>query len=271
MRTLGMILAFVTIVTCSATPVYSVDLPQSDSSKTPIDAKKNLTAKDDVLEKLINKGVSKEESSKGSSSVNPGSLQVQVHMPEIQVRIPEKKNSVFGLNVGSQVLTAFTAAVAVVLGPLITLFVTKWQTDTALSAVKQQSDTAIKVAEFQARTNVLSKFRQDWINKLRDEISHFNVESQRARKVAELLKDDPNKNEKLLELYFKVVFHQVNVRLLINPDEANHANLVSKMEEMRKNLPDDGYDCTQAESELSTLSQKISRCEWNKIKEDNKT
>ena len=97
-----------------------------------------------------------------------------------------------------QIITAATALVAVIVGPLVTLYISKKQSNVL----------------------VLAKNRQDWINTLRDEISQIIVV---IRSIETIMKIPVEKREakKLLELSELGKLAESKVKLLINPRNEN--------------------------------------------------
>ena len=143
------------------------------------------------------------------------------------------------------------AIIAIIVGPIISLKVAKRQTDAALS-----------VADLNARSAVLSKNRQEWINTLRDELSFY------ISKVNMVLpkfvggRDSPEFSALLSD----IALHQFKIKLLINPSEDDHQMLVDKVNEIAqyvfsfKGMPTDLND------ELVAISQKILKREWERVK-----
>lgn len=106
------------------------------------------------------------------------------------------------------------------------LKVAKTQNETQIEIAKEQFKTQREIAERQFRIEVLSRNRQEWINKLREEIAQF----QTALGNQYLLISNPQDhkhldiNERLVH-FQKIDIPYQRLGLLLNPNEQLHANL----------------------------------------------
>lgn len=150
-----------------------------------------------------------------------------------------------------QLLSVVVALTAVIVGPLISLYV-----------AKKQIESSMAVADLQARANVVSKNRQDWINTLRTEIAGFIAS---ATMILPMLVTQRDSLE-MHKLLSKLALHLAKTKLLINPEEDDHRILVRKMEEVANhvlNFKGQPHDLT---SELVGLAQKVLMSEWRRVK-----
>ena len=150
-------------------------------------------------------------------------------------------------------ISACTALVASILGPLVTL----------------------SVARRQFNANVLSANRQRWIETLRDMVAelislivtalvvkakwHGNWDQGRGA-VA-----DPALMEKLQRL----VLIQSKIRLLLNPTETDHQQLDRAIDAAIKRLQSEQTEDAEMEADIQTitrLAQSILKREWQRVK-----
>ena len=148
----------------------------------------------------------------------------------------------------SSTLSAATALVAVVLGPVITVY----------------------VAKRQIRASVVSANRQAWINRLRDELSKFvrdvkhvpSAQSAGALTPAEAI----GRCEETL-------LREEVIRLLLNPNEAEHQELLRLMANAREQMLSAvnkqrglAPQLTKATEPIVALAQQILKTEWERVK-----
>lgn len=143
------------------------------------------------------------------------------------------------------IISALTALAAVLLGPLVSIW----------------------VAQKQVRVSVLSNNRQQWINTLRDIISeYFSI-------VAIVLVTDwdgkprdehDQKMERLMLLNSKI-------RLMLNPKEDDHIKLVELLGDLaeqaasaRSEMSKDKMRASHNEAVL--VAQKVLKGEWERVK-----
>ena len=151
----------------------------------------------------------------------------------------------------AQTISALVALVAVIVGPLVSLRV-----------AKRQIESAKLLADLQARANVLSKNRQEWINSLRAEVAGFITS---VRMIIPLLfaQKDSLEMHKLLS---QMQLQFSKVKLLINPSESDHAALILKMSEIVDKVLSLDKNTNALEDELVQLSQRILKREWERVK-----
>lgn len=150
-----------------------------------------------------------------------------------------------------KIAPSVVALVAVIVGPIISLRVAKRQTEAALS-----------VADLNARSTVLSKNRQEWINTLRNELSLY------ISKVNMVLPKFFGNREspEFSALLSDIALHQFKIKLLINPNEDDHKLLVEKVSEIAQYVFSSQGMPTELNDELVSLSQKILKREWERVK-----
>ena len=152
------------------------------------------------------------------------------------------------------VVSACTALVASIAGPLVTL----------------------AVARRQFNANVLSVNRQKWIETLRGMLAELISLLVSALVTKAVWKGKWDKglgvvtaNPAMREKLERLVLVQWNIRLLINPTEPDHQQLYQTIESALLRLQSDESDdaATQADVEaITTLAQKILKREWGRVK-----
>ena len=116
-----------------------------------------------------------------------------------------------------------------------------------------------------------SEFRQEWINKLRDEISSYvtNVSA-----ISDQLKFDfQNVNEKLKHLspFYQAINSAANsIKLRLNPDEVEAQAILKIMDKIELASQDDDEfvpgRIQDLEDELISRSQTLLKSEWARVK-----
>lgn len=116
-----------------------------------------------------------------------------------------------------------------------------------------------------------SEFRQAWINTLRDDISNFVGQIDSVKKL--VLINNTSNEEKQKETSTAMILGSVKMRelqfkisLLINPKEKDHQNLIALLETIIANIKSQTNNDEKIK-ELTTLSQKILKKEWNRVKD----
>jgi len=152
------------------------------------------------------------------------------------------------------VISACTALVASVAGPLVTL----------------------RVARRQFDANVLSTNRQKWIETLRDTLSEFIALLVSAMVLKKQWKENWNqgmgaleKDPALIEKLERVVLAQSRIWLLINPVEPTQRQLCEAMESAMALLQserNDDAESTRCVEAITTLARTILRAEWRRVK-----
>jgi hypothetical protein len=151
-------------------------------------------------------------------------------------------------------ISACTALVASVVGPLVTL----------------------SVARRQFNANVLSANRQKWIEALRDLLAELISLLVAALVVKSRLKEKWDKglgaiaaDPEMLAKLERIVLVQWKVRLLINPTEADHQQLYRTIETALERIRSDDARDSDSEEDVETitkLAQAILKREWERVK-----
>jgi hypothetical protein len=144
--------------------------------------------------------------------------------------------------------------VASILGPIITL----------------------KVSKRQFNANVLSANRQKWIETLRDMVAELISLLTAALVIKSAWQSKWDKghgplreNAALLQKLERIVLAQSKIRLLLNPTEADHQQLSRAIDTAIKRLQaEESLDSdTEADIEtITTLAQTILKREWRRVK-----
>jgi hypothetical protein len=151
------------------------------------------------------------------------------------------------------VMSLIVAILAVFVGPLITL---------------KMSERQIELSRRVASKQIVAPMRQAWINTFREKLAEFisaafhywNVRQVMAGRVE--LKDEEQR--RLAQLEYEI-------RLLINPTESDHQQLVETIKQIpwRLERGDDEFGEINPLMEKATaLGQRIFKTEWNRIKDD---
>ncbi len=150
-----------------------------------------------------------------------------------------------------KIIPIITALVAVIVSPLITVYITKKQLNASVN----------------------SKNRQEWINTLRDEITEYLFvylkidgmwfDNSFARQNNTEVPHSPQDFTKPLDELRK---HEIKISLLINPKEDDHKNLVKLLQDAYLNFKDKSKSHKEIEKEILLLSQIILKKEWERVK-----
>ncbi|WP_338919255.1 hypothetical protein V0M98_17730 [Pseudomonas silesiensis] len=194
-------------------------------------------------------------------------------------RLPEIKAVV---DTGTDLVTLFgfvLTAIAVIVGALYNSHTFK----VSVESQERVAEGSARLLRDQGRAEAIAVSRQQWINSLRDEISHFLSLGYDVHTLAQFINDTSwvsnvktaqfEKNKELYDLRYtdfskKVAlarFHFAKVELFLNPKEPESAELISAMSEYinaavaYRSVQDIG-DRTVA------ISQKILKKEWEKVK-----
>lgn len=150
-----------------------------------------------------------------------------------------------------QLLSTLVALFAVIVGPAISLRV-----------VNRQIESSKAVADLQARANVLSKNRQDWINTLRIEVAGFISAATMILPMLITQKD----SQEMSKLLSQLTLHLAKTKLLINPEEDDHRILIAKMEDVTNHVLGFNGQPHELTDELVALAQKVLKREWERVK-----
>lgn len=100
----------------------------------------------------------------------------------------------------------------------------------------------------------LAKFRLDWIEKLRDDLSEF-------QSMAMLPNFKPHEEQRFYQL-------GTRIELRLNPDEADHKKLIKIMYEMLGVSEGSIIDKYSTNPIFVSLAQSIIRQEWKQVRKD---
>lgn len=119
-----------------------------------------------------------------------------------------------------------------------------------------------------ARRQILSPIRQKWIDELRELMSEFLSECQRAIVIGEgvgLL----NTEETDEALFKKLLYLERKLALMLNPREEHHVELVDLVRSITEEVQQGVNDFIQFGEKVantSSLCQKILKSEWERVK-----
>lgn len=151
-------------------------------------------------------------------------------------------------------VSAATALVASIVGPFVT----------------------VSVAKKQINANVVSVNRQKWIDSLRDLIAEL-ISLMVAVVVVKANRQGTwdrgfsavRENPKLLQKLERIVLVQWKIRLLINPNEADHMELYQTIMSAFLRLQEEGAHEDEGKADfehITALSQAILKREWQRVK-----
>lgn len=146
----------------------------------------------------------------------------------------------------SQWISAFTALVAVIVSPVVSLYVVRKQ--------------------FGA--DVLSRNRQGWINTVRDHVAQILVQIELIHMSNELGDAGPDDT---LERHERVKLLANRLKLLINPKEEDHSSLVKQIDEAiivvgTGDSMGSVEGVMRREEEITAHTQKVLKREWERVK-----
>ena len=151
-------------------------------------------------------------------------------------------------------VSACTALVASIVGPIV----------------------ALNVAKRQFNATAISANRNKRIDTLRDELAEFISLLATALVVKSKWKDrweegrgPMNSEPALLEKFERIVLAQSKIQLLINPNEENHQRLTETIDAAIRRLRSEDASDSETEADLRTivaLAQAILKREWERVK-----
>jgi len=151
-------------------------------------------------------------------------------------------------------VSACTALVASIVGPIV----------------------ALNVAKRQFNATAISANRNKRIDTLRDELAEFISLLATALVVKSKWKDrweegrgPMNSEPALLEKFERIVLAQSKIQLLINPDDENHQHLCETIDAAIRRLRAEDASDSETEADLRTivaLAQAILKREWQRVK-----
>lgn len=164
-------------------------------------------------------------------------------------------------------LTACTALSAVTIVPLVSFFVTRIQAAAQTKSAKEQIQAQTLIANQEIQAQVVANNRQAWINSLRDEIAGFIEWASKAHLFFSSHKDSVDAVFSY-QLVGEGDRHLAKIQLMINPQEADHKELVNCVKEFRRLA---GSDATtgafhDALDQLVATAQPILKREWERVK-----
>lgn len=146
-------------------------------------------------------------------------------------------------------LSLCIATLAVIFGPLISIFITK---------------RTLKLNRNIASKGLISPIRQQWINELRNTIIELTAKSSHYAVAG--IEDREDKE------YYRITELEHKIMLLINPNEEDHSRLLLLVREMKRNLSGIGIEAEtifwERHQEVINLSQVILKREWERVKND---
>ena len=150
----------------------------------------------------------------------------------------------------SLAVSCLTALLAVIVGPLIQL----------------------SVAKRQIRSTTISANRQEWINRLRDDLATFWAYAANVRVVRASYTNDPVLTAAAQEQARAAAILVNRIRLSINTSESDHRDLVKFVERLW-NIADSVVPTNpkseaweQAVTDLTNTARRILKAEWQRVK-----
>lgn len=146
------------------------------------------------------------------------------------------------------------AALAVFVGPFISLRVGKRQSLTLLAVTHKQ---------------VIAPMRQKWIDALRDRVTEVIGLAAWFYRVEVGADPAPGSAERQAQTQ-KLVFLIAQIELMLNPGEADHQELVRRLERMRATAVESHRtsEFPPAVAELKEYCQRILKAEWVRVKRE---
>ena len=149
-------------------------------------------------------------------------------------------------------LSVLVALVAVIVGPAVT-----WQ-----------------IAKRQIQASVVSANRQNWINDFRDSVADFMTSAKVAMVEGSLAAYSSTEHVANAEAHNEAMRSMVALRnktaLLINPNEEDHTDLLSMMNDMIQHCARGDSTDIDRHDELSDsiakVSQQVLKREWERVK-----
>ena len=145
------------------------------------------------------------------------------------------------------VLSALTALVAVIVGPIV----------------------SFKIAKRQISASTVTTSRQRWINDLRDAIADFNAKASMIYSLG----INHYANEHSIPRIEELVQINYRIELLINPSEEDHAKIVKIVDDITTSFMSAvaqkekiGDELNGKQKELISLAQKVLKHEWERVK-----
>jgi Icc-related predicted phosphoesterase len=147
------------------------------------------------------------------------------------------------------ILSLAVAALAVVVGPYITMRISRRQLELSRRIASKQ---------------IVAPMRQAWINDLRNKVAELSSSA--------LYYWNTKFDEQTDEKTRRVWQLQEEIKLMINPGEDDHKALVSAISQllsaMERGTEADVPEFAKARHDTTVISQRIFKTEWDRIKND---
>ena len=154
------------------------------------------------------------------------------------------------------ILSLIVAALAVTVAPLVSWLTTKRQISTSFALARDQTHTSLETSNKQ----ITAPMRQARINKLRELLAGLISSAEHS-----FVWVTRNRTDKE---YQRVTLLQAHIQLMLNSNEEDHRRLEKLMRRMVTLLEKAKTDeFPGLLVEVVTLSRKILKCEWDRVKE----
>ncbi len=164
----------------------------------------------------------------------------------------------------TEFLSLVIALLAVIFGPLIAHYTAKKTMRAQIRSIKEQIDAQTEIAKQNINASVLSNNRQDWINRLRDNISEF-------LSLGLIASEETVKGIDLTNIYERILTIRFKIDLFINPKEDDHNKLSNLLDEymnqyvFKKKYKEENEPRGLA-TQIVKISQSILKREWERVK-----
>ena len=160
-----------------------------------------------------------------------------------------------------QVATAISALLAVA----ASVYIMRTQILSSKEIAITQISQAREQADKQIASTVLSANRQNWINDLRDTIANFVVSVHHLNSIKLISREQRSTNEIIIATN-NCWLHLSRIRLLINPNENLHIQLLNLSNAFFDSITQEGEDHKPMEASLIICAQKVLKSEWERVK-----
>lgn len=155
----------------------------------------------------------------------------------------------------------FITIAIVICGTVITIKTINIRTEEAKNSFKESLDNQQLISN----REIITKSRQEWINTLRDELAEFLSILHNIDIKLDAEKRNPVDKD-LRHLLSKSELKAAKIKLLINPNEEDHQELVKLVEDATSNLGEDDDYLLKMNNKIISKSQDILKREWNRVK-----
>ena len=154
-----------------------------------------------------------------------------------------------------EIISALTALVAVIVGPIVSIYI-----------MKKQNTNNIKIAEKNIIASTVSSSRQKWIDTLRDSIAKFQtlIFPLSVPAASQLFTLDEKKSR-----VERATFLLAKISLLINPKEEDHLKLMEHIADILSSVNKGEINevkFKESHKNITMVAQHILKREWNVIK-----